>query len=355
MILETFLFLTCSFIVTFFTVPILIEFANETDLYTDINNRTSHTHKVPSLGGIAIFLGISFSTLLLTPNTEFHKLQYLLTTQFLIFFLGLKDDIFVLSARKKLLVQVICSLLLIFFAHTKITSFYGVLGVEELGTVQSTIFSVFVIVGLVNAFNLIDGINWLAGLLCISSASFLGLWFGINGFVVEFGVTLALIGSTLAFLYYNKSPAKIFMGDTGSLLLGLTLTYLMIKFINYNHTTPNLTLELRSAPAMAISLMFVPIIDTLRVIFIRLKERKSPFTPDRNHLHHILVDAGNSHMKSSTILFLTNTFCIVISFLLNKYTGRVTIPTVFLACYAIISVFSFRSIKKKAQINLSLN
>lgn len=339
-----------SFLVTFFTIPILIKFAEQTGLYAHRCERASHDHEVPTLGGIAIFLGMMFSTLLLCPNGEFHKIQYLLVTQFVIFFLGLKDDIFVLSARKKLLVQFLCAGTLIFFAKAKITNFYGVFGVGELSEAESVVFTLITIVGLINAMNLIDGINWLAGLISISATSFLAYWFSINGFELYAGISFTIIGAVCAFLHYNKSPARIFMGDTGSLLIGLTLSYLIIRFINLNHTTPGLAVELRSAPSLAVSLLFIPVLDTLRVIFLRLKDKRSPFSPDKNHLHHILLSTGLTHIKSSFILAGINTGVIIVSFLLNQYTGRIVVTSLFLLGFAAINFLSFRKVQKRFNI-----
>ena len=343
-----------SFIVSYMTMPILIKFANHATIYANPCERSSHDRSIPNLGGIGIFLGIVFSILLLTPNNLFAGLQYILVTQFIIFFLGLKDDIFVLSAKNKLIIQVACALILISLSGARITSFYGTLGVYELTEPQSYIFSIITIVGLVNAFNLIDGINWLAGLISISSALFLSTWFIINGLTIYAGLSLAIIGSVIAFLIYNKTPAKIFMGDTGSLLLGLTLTFLIIKFINLNHTTQELQFQLRSAPAMAVSIFFIPILDTLRVFFIRIKDKRSPLSPDKNHLHHILLDAKFSHIQAALCLFVINSICIIISLVLNRYTGKITVPLLFVLTFSIINLIVFSRVKKKT-INFAIS
>ncbi|WP_419168992.1 MraY family glycosyltransferase [Halobacteriovorax sp.] len=273
-------------------------------------------------------------------------IRYLLVTQFIIFFLGLKDDIHPVSANTKLLVQLICSIILIFAGGIYIDNFYGVLGINNVPKPIAYIFTSFLFISLINAFNLIDGIDWHAGLITISSSIFLLIWFYINGFTTELAVTTALIGSTLAFLKYNKSPARIFMGDTGSLLIGLTITYLIIKFIKLNHEQTDLVLELRSAPTMAISLVFIPILDTCRVFFCRIMEKRSPFSPDRNHIHHILVDKGYSHVKASLILFSVNTLVILISYSLNQYTGKITVPLLFLTAFAILGFYTTSKIKR---------
>lgn len=344
--IQYFLIFLLSFLVSYFTMPILIKFANQATIFANPNERSCHTQKIPNLGGIGIFLGMMFSIMLITPNNEFANLQYLLVTQMIIFFLGLKDDIFILSARNKLAIQAICAIILMVLAKARITNFYGTLGIYELDPVESYIFTFITIIGLVNAFNLIDGINWLAGLIAISTCSFLSFWFITNDFSLYGSIALSIIGSVIAFLIYNKTPAKIFMGDTGSLLLGLTITYLIIKFINLNHSSESLNLSFRSAPTIAISLFFIPILDTLRVFILRISKRKSPFSPDKNHIHHILLKRGYSHIKSSVILFLVNTVCIIICVVLNQISGKIIIPTLFVVTYTAVNLLLIRNFNK---------
>ncbi len=347
MIFTSILFLASSLVITYITIPILIKFANSTNLYATENSRTCHKSPIPSLGGIAIFMGICFSSLLLVPNNQFNSIQYLLATQFIIFFLGLKDDIFVLSARKKLIVQIIIAQIIHIYSGVRIDNFYGVFGIGALSAIESNLITTLTFVGLINAFNLIDGINWLAGLISISACLFLGTWFAINGFELELGITMALTGSLLGFLKFNKTPAKIFMGDTGSLLIGLTITYLLIRFINLNHKSTDLYFSFRSAPSMAVAVVFIPLLDTLRVMFIRLIKKQSPFTPDQNHLHHILLKRGFSHIESSLILFAINCGCIISAIILNKITGKIVIPAMFIVLYTFFNLITFNRMSKK--------
>ena len=341
------IYLFSAFVITYITIPILIKFAESTSLYTEENHRTCHKERIPSLGGIALFMGICFSSLFFTPNEHFNTIQYLLATQFIIFFLGLKDDIFVLSARKKLLVQIICAQIIFFHSGVKIDDFYNVLGIGALNNIQSNLVTTLAFVGLINAFNLIDGINWLAGLISISTCLFLATWFSINGFQVELGITLSLIGSLLAFLKFNKTPAKIFMGDTGSLLIGLTISYLLIRFINLNHKSTDLVISFRSAPSIAVAAVFIPLLDTLRVMFIRIWNKKSPFTPDQNHLHHILLRKGFSHIQASLILFTINTVCIIIAITLHRVTGKIVITSMFIVLFTFFNLIAFHRMGRK--------
>lgn len=333
--------------ICYYAIPAIIRFAEQTNQYASTSARMSHSKDIPNLGGVGIFLGVIISTLLITDNSVFPALQYLLLAQVIIFFLGLKDDIFVLSPSKKLIIQVACAFVVVVFAGVRIDNFYGVLGIREIGEIESIIISMFIVVGIINSFNLVDGIDWLAGLICLSSVGFLAYWFHINGFQAQAGLCYSVLGATISYLYYNKTPAKVFMGDAGSLFLGLSICYLTIDFINLNHTTPNLTYQLRSGPLMGISILFIPILDTLRVFFIRLKSRKSPFSPDRNHLHHILIDSKLSHIQSALVLFCINMFAIGTTVSLNFITGKILVPILFLVSFTVVNLFTFNKIKKK--------
>lgn len=351
--LSFLLFLATACLVVFGTIPALIKFSASANIYAKKDNRTIHREDVSNLGGVAIFFGVMISLLFLLPNQDFSQIQYLLLAQFIMFFIGLKDDIFLLSSGTKLMAQIGCALLLIFLSGTKIDNFYSVLGIHALDPITSVVFSVLLIIGIINSFNLIDGINCLAALVAISCCSFLAIWFGTNGFIAEMGISAGIIGALIGFLYFNRTPARIFMGDSGSLFLGVSIAFLFIQFINYNHTKIDLLFSLRSAPSIAVSLIFIPLLDTLRIFFVRALSGKNPLSPDRNHLHHILIDKGMGHGKAALILFAINTMAIVVSLMLHQFTGRVTVPLLFLCGHALIVLIGFERLKKRASNNLA--
>lgn len=122
----------------------------------------------------------------------------------------------------------------------------------------------------------------------------------------------------MAFLKYNITPAKIFMGDTGALLLGLVCSILAIKFIELHNDLMNSPYTFRSAPSIAIAIMILPLFDTLRVFVLRILEKRSPFSPDRKHIHHIMIDLGLSHMQATGVLFLINIMFIIMAIMLQN-------------------------------------
>jgi UDP-N-acetylmuramyl pentapeptide phosphotransferase/UDP-N-acetylglucosamine-1-phosphate transferase len=197
------------------------------------------------------------------------------------------------------------------------------------------------IVGITNSFNLIDGVNTLAGGLGILITSIFGWWFFTNGFPEYSLIAFSLTGALLGFLYYNKTPAKIFMGDTGSLLIGIVCSVLAIKFIEINRAKSIVT----SAPVVAFGIMIVPLFDTLRVFVIRILNKKSPFSPDKNHLHHLLLRRGYSHHQVAIILISFNGLLAFFAFNSGIKKGEVLLGVLLLFVFLCSNFIASRKIK----------
>ncbi len=310
-----------AFSVTFFAIPSIISVAKQKNLVDVPTERHSHTEITPSLGGIGIFAGVIFSIVMWTPFKAFSDLQYVLASFVIIFLMGAKDDIAPMSPYKKMVGMLMASSILVYKANIKLTSLYGIFGIYELPEVVAVLLSVFTIFIIINAFNLIDGINGLAGSIAVLIALVLGTWFFMVDRMDMAMISFSLIGATMAFLNYNFTPAKIFMGDTGSLLLGLISSVLVITFIEYNidpklmETHPNLLVK--SSPAVGIGILIIPLFDTLRVFITRMLKGKSPFYPDKTHIHHLLLDCGMSHMQGTVTLVLVNLIFMFLAFYLQ--------------------------------------
>jgi len=297
-------FLT-AFFITYLAIPAIINIARVKGLMDEPGERRSHTTSIPTLGGIAIFAGVLFSITFWTPFVVFNELQYILCALIVIFFIGAKDDIVPLSPGKKFAGEILAAVILVFRANVKLTSLYGLFGIYDLPLGVSLGLSIFTIILIINAVNLIDGINGLSGSIGTVIATTFGLWFySINAIELAI-IAFALAGALVAFLKYNYSPARIFMGDTGALLIGLVCSILAIKFIELNKGLIH-PMAIDSVPAVAVGIMIIPLFDTLRVFTLRALKGKSPFHPDRNHIHHLLIDSGLSHMQATYVLVGVN-------------------------------------------------
>ncbi len=309
--------LLTAFALTFLALPSIIHVARIKNLYDVPVERSSHSRNTPSLGGVGIFAGTVFSVILWADFTSDGALQYALCSMIIVFLIGLKDDLLPLSPWKKLLGQVIAAVILVFLSDYRLHSFYGFLGLDgELPLWLSAILSVFTILVISNAFNLIDGINGLAGSISCLTAGALGSWFWAAGFSDLAILSFALVGAVLAFLRFNLSPASIFMGDTGSLFIGLILAILTVRFLELNATLPlNSELRMQASPTVAIGVLIIPLFDTIRVFITRIIRGQSPFKADRRHIHHLLVDYGLSHTQATGALVLVN--CLFICFVIS--------------------------------------
>jgi UDP-N-acetylmuramyl pentapeptide phosphotransferase/UDP-N-acetylglucosamine-1-phosphate transferase len=315
---------TVSFLITFFAIPVIIQVAKEKKLFDEPGERKIHKRVIPTLGGLGIFAGFLISFLLTSPYQGHFDIQYTTAAMLVIFFLGIKDDIVVLSASKKFIGQLFASLILVTMGGVYIDNMHGFLGIYELPTWASISLSVFTLLVITNSFNLIDGIDGLAGSLGVIACFFTGSYFFLNGEPGLAVMGFALLGSLVAFLYYNISPAKIFMGDTGSLLIGMINSILIIEFINYA-PSPSSIYSIQASPAIGFAIVMMQLIDTLQVFFVRLLNRKSPFKPDRNHIHHYLLDLGFSHKKSCLIIASLNVMFIAMSLSLSHLGTSVVI------------------------------
>lgn len=234
------------------------------------------------------------------------------------FFVGLKDDILTLSPWKKLTAQIISAAFIIFLAKIHFTNLHGFLGIGEIGMVPGIILTFFVIIVIINSFNLMDGIDGLAAGLSMLIAAVFGSWFFISGHFEYAILSFSLMGAIAGFFYYNVygKENKIFMGDTGSLVLGTIMAVIVIQFneFNINLTQP---FTLASSPAVSFGILIYPLADTLRVFIIRALQFKSPFTADKNHLHHRLLTLGFSHKRATYTIIVMNILFIIPVIALN--------------------------------------
>lgn len=319
--MEIFISLALSFTITFFMIPIIIKISRAKHLFDEPNHRSAAKEPVPTLGGIAIMAGFFIAMIVSTDHFNINEFKYCFVAVLVLFLVGIKDDLIGLSARKKIIVQFVVALYLVFFGSLRLTNLHGILGVNEIGVWWGNILTIVLIVGLVNAVNLVDGIDGLAGGLGLQSSMVFGFWFFNNNDFVIALLCFSLAGSLIAFLLYNLfgHKNKIFMGDTGSLILGVILSILVIRFNEFQFTGQE---QNNGLPALSLAIVIVPIVDTLRVFSVRLAKGKSPFKPDMNHIHHHLLKLTQSHLISSLIIIISNAVLILFAFSMIQNIGN---------------------------------
>ena len=305
-----------SFLITFLAIPAIMRVAKEKKLFDLPDARKLHTRPIASLGGVGIFIGFFLASLLTITSKQQSEFQFFSASALVIFFLGLKDDILILSATKKFLGQLAAAAILIHLADIRIDSMHGFLGIGNLPDLVGILLSYITIIVVINAYNLIDGVDGLAGSLGVVTCSVFGIYFFMAGMPLYTLLAFAMAGSLLAFLVFNFHPARIFMGDSGSLLIGLVNAILVIKFITVADSTLG-SFPITASVAIGFSILIVPLLDTLRVFSIRITRGRSPFSPDRNHIHHLLLDRGLNHRYVTLSCVGLN-----LSFITMAYFGR---------------------------------
>jgi UDP-GlcNAc:undecaprenyl-phosphate/decaprenyl-phosphate GlcNAc-1-phosphate transferase len=342
-----------AFVITFFAIPVIIGIAKSKKLFDEPDERKVHKAVIPTLGGLGIFAGFIIALLICVPELapEATKLKYFAASAIVIFFLGIKDDLVILSASKKFIGQLIAAGIIMRFGNIYLNDMHGFLGIHEIPHFASIFLTIFAIIVITNSFNLIDGVDGLAGSLGLITTIIFGVYFYFankEGIFSTYSVmAFSLSGAIAAFLIYNFSPAKIFMGDTGSLLIGIINSILVIKFINVAGSATNNAFSLDAAPAIGFAVLMIPLFDTMRVFGLRILDRRSPFSPDRIHVHHYLLDLGFSHKKitltcvGATILFVAT------ALLLRTLDTTLLLGILLTMAFAFIGIIYYRRQKIK--------
>ncbi len=340
---DVLLSVAISFTITFLAIPVIINVAEMKKLFDVPDERKIHHSPITPLGGLGIFAGFVFGSLLTIHFAQAADFQYFIAASLVIFFLGLKDDILVISPIKKFIGQVLAAFLIIYYGGIQIRSMHGFLGITHLPEMFSLILTYFAVIVVINSFNLIDGVDGLAGSLGLLSSVVFGVYFLISDSpaLLPYSVlAFSLAGSVLAFLIFNFQPAKIFMGDTGSLLIGTINSVLVIKFINVAGSA-DVAYPIAATPAIGFAILMIPLLDTLRVFGIRILHRRSPFSPDRNHIHHLLLDKGFSHKAITLFLIAVNLIVMTLVFLSRSFSCTILIFSIIAVFFGMISVLYY--------------
>ena len=301
---HTYLIGLVSMALGFIAMPLVVRIAKLKGFVVRPNKRTCHQGEIPNIGGLDICFSFMLTFLLFEFN-ELGQSQFFLIGVFAIMMVGFIDDILVLTPMAKLLGETLAGIALIGFADLRLTHLHGLVGINEIGIIPSYLISIFVLIAIINAINLIDGVDGLASGLGILFCLFFAVYFGLVGEQSWSVLAICMIGALTVFFIYNVfgNREKIFMGDSGSLLLGYLITAFVFHFceINAYHQVPEVY-HMSAAPAVAICVLTVPIFDTIRVSLTRIKQHRSPFQPDQNHIHHLLLRTGLNHIQTTCVL-----------------------------------------------------
>lgn len=342
-----------AFMITSVTIPTIVRVARLKDLCAIPNRRTSHNNAVPNLGGMALFIGFLISSILIAGDYLTSNLFYFIGGLIILFYVGMKDDVLIIDPKKKLVAQIAVAFIIAILANIKIIHLFNMFHIGYISDVFSIAITVLMILLLINGFNLIDGIDGLASGAGIITSLFFGIWFWIAGDSMYTIICFSLAGSLAGFFIFNVfgKENKIFLGDTGSLILGLTISVLMIHFLDpvFDHDFKWFP---QASPALAAGVLVLPLFDTLRVFTLRIMQGRSPFIADHQHIHHLLLGMGFTHLRSTIILLCVNLFFIMFCISLSRIGNVLLILLTF--TMATIMSLVLTKLKKRHSLKISM-
>lgn len=334
-----------AFVLTFMLMPRIINVVKFKRLMDKPNERSSHSEVVPSLGGVVFYIVIVLGLYFIRPFDKYDISGSLLPGLTILFFVGVKDDLMVIGPYTKLVAQLISISFLLVHPSFQISNFNNFLGIDSVSYLVSIPVSAFVMLFIINAFNLIDGIDGLASMVGIVIFSVFAVMFFFLERIFSLGICLISIGSIFAFLRFNLSTdKKIFMGDTGSLILGFLIAALTIRIFSLKQNELEaLPFQLENLPLLVMSILIIPVFDTTRVFTIRLINGKTPFSADRNHIHHLMIDYLKlSHRKASFFIGLSNLFFVLLFMFLGIHLNDGLLLLAFTILILLLTYFFFR-------------
>lgn len=337
-----------SFFISLMVFPSLIKILIKWQLFDATAEHKIHSVSTPSMGGIAVFIGFIVSLVIGVPLIELVKYKFFFVAVGVMTLVGLRDDTLTLRPYQKLIGQLLPIVILVALDQVILFSLNGFLGIHEIPKGISVLLTITVFVLITNSYNLIDGIDGLAGSIGLIALSCFGIWFILVGEVVLGLISFSLAGSMVAFLVFNWQPSKIFLGDTGSLVVGITLSYFALKFfaINASLLADN-TAKFTSSIAAITAVLIIPTFDTTRIILIRLANGHSPFRADKNHLHHQFLTLGFSHSKAVVSLIIINLFFIGLALLMKNQGNALPLFLTIILCLSINSTIRFAQRRAK--------
>lgn len=336
--------LAVSFVTAFLIVKVLKPIAYWAQLVDKPGGRKQHDGLIPLIGGIAIYLSVFITTLVFLEQPLFIRL--FLMAGGLIVFLGMLDDRYDLSARFRLVGQLLICGIFVYGLDVRIESFGNIFGFGELNAgILGYPLTVLSLMGAMNAFNMLDGIDGLVG--SIAMVSFVGLvaLFGANGDVNYQLLCMSFVGATGAFLIFNiwgqptrKNFKKVFMGDAGSMFLGLSIGVLLVKGSQSSVGA--------FSPITSLWLVLLPMTDMFTIMYRRIKRGRSPMAPDRTHIHHILLRAGFKKRHTLHIMVFIQLAFVMLGILLVKQgvseVGSFALALAFVVAYQLMMKRSWR-------------
>lgn len=288
--------------------PKIVQIAILKNIVDKPDARKLQRQPVPVLGGVAVFFGIvaGIGSMYDIVNTE--VLMIVVLAMMAMLYTGTMDDILSLSPKLRFLIEIVVMLLLITYGAYSVNDFHGLWGIGKIPAWAAIILTLFASIGIINAINLIDGVNGLSSGFCILACSLFGVLFLLSGNVSMTILATASAGALIPFFFHNVfgKTSRMFIGDGGTLVMGIVMSVFVISTLRTQSFPAKFVDDNIGLIPFTLAVLSVPVFDTLRVMFTRILKGNSPFEPDKTHLHHIFIQLGCSHIMTTLAILSLN-------------------------------------------------
>ena len=302
--------------------PRVAKFAQKRNVVDNPNARKLQRNPVPVMGGVAVFFGLVSGLCVSGIFVNVNELLPVIVAMSVMLCVGVIDDVSELSPWLRFVIEIAVVLMLIFTTHISLDSLQGLWGFYDLPLWLSAPLTVFAVVGMINAINLIDGVDGLSSGFCMMASIAFGALFIMTGNYDMAVLAAITLGSLMPFFFHNVfgDKSKMFIGDGGSLMMGVAMSAYVVAVISVRDEAFDAMPDGMGLVAFTMAVMAVPVFDTLRVMTMRILRRTSPFRPDKTHLHHLFIDLGFSHI-ATTLSVLSLNLLVVLAWLIAYLAG----------------------------------
>lgn len=332
-----------SFLVSALVYPVVLRIARKYGFMDNPNARKLQRVPVPVMGGVAVFLGIVASILAWNIQLNETMLWVGLVGMTIMLVLGAIDDATDIPPSLRFIVEMLVVYWMILVSGVEIDSFHGLWGIDYVDVVISLPLSIIAGVGIINAINLIDGVDGYSSGFCIIACIIFATLFYYAGDEMLGGLAVMCVGALVPFFMHNVfgDKSKMFIGDSGTLMMGTVLTIMVFSALSAGGECSKLETEGIGIVPLTLAIMSVPVFDTLRVMGVRILRGKSPFKPDKTHLHHLFIEIGFSHLGTSFCILLINMMIVAAWLLTWKLGGSVDTQFLVVVLLSILVTFGF--------------
>ena len=330
-----------AFLGTLWIHPKILKIAIAKNLVDNPDARKLQRRPIPNMGGPAVFFGITIGLCCSQSTLTNSGIFYLMAAMLIILYIGIMDDILGLTPTLRFVIEILIICWLMYVNQASISSFYNLWGIDILPTWVSYPLTVFACVGIINSINLIDGVNGLSSGFCFMASTVFAIMFYHLGNMTMMTIALSAAGAIIPFFLHNVFGynTRMFIGDSGTLVVGTMMSMFIISILDKNLACTGMMLKGVGVLPFTIAVLSIPVFDTVRVMSTRILHKKSPFSPDKTHLHHMFIDLGFSHI-GTTISILCLNFIIIASWFVAYKLGA-SIETQLYIVLALGVIFTF--------------